>query len=91
MRLALAVATAQVAVAPYTCENSALGVNGCDRSVGPAGPSEAEYNTWWNELNAWATRRKAQVIHMPHHSPAVRHFQPLTGSRAATKRFHQSD
>ena len=61
--LALLALVQQLApAAAYTCEPEALGVNGCDRSVGPAGPSQGEYDTWWSGLNAWSERRRAQLL-----------------------------
>ena len=62
-----------LAAAAYTCEPSELGVNACDRSVGPAGPSEAEYEQWRAALDGWADRRKLQL----------REEQPETGDFAA--------
>lgn len=46
----------------YTCEPGALGVNGCDRAVGPENQNELEYELWWNDLNAWADRRRLQLL-----------------------------
>lgn len=45
----------------YTCEPNALGVNRCDSAVGPD-PGEAEYDVWWTSLQAWAARRRLQLL-----------------------------
>jgi hypothetical protein len=44
-----------------TCDVGTLGTNRCDAARGPRSQSEADYNSWWNELRTWGEARRAQL------------------------------